>query len=48
MLPLLSDEDVPRSITDGLCQHFPGVDVLRVQDVGLGNTPDSIIRVRPL
>ena len=43
MLPLLSDEDVPRSITDGLRQHFPGVDVLRVQDVGLGNTPDPII-----
>ena len=43
MLPLLSDEDVPRSITDGLRQHFPGVDVLRVQDVGLGNTADSII-----
>jgi Domain of unknown function (DUF5615) len=43
MLPLLSDEDVPRSITDGLRQHFPGVDVLRVQDLGLGNTPDPII-----
>jgi Domain of unknown function (DUF5615) len=43
MLPLLSDEDVPRSITEGLRQHFPGVDVLRVQEVGLGNTPDSTI-----
>ena len=43
MLPLLSDEDVHRSITDGLRQYFPSVDVLRVQDVGLGNTPDPII-----
>lgn len=43
MLPLLSDEDVPGPITDGLRQHFPQIDVVRVQDIGLMNTPDAII-----
>jgi hypothetical protein len=35
MLPLLSDEDVPRSITDGLGQHFPELGTLaRAGDPG--------------
>jgi hypothetical protein len=33
MLPLLCDEDVPKSITDGLRQYFPGVDVVRAHGV---------------
>jgi predicted nuclease of predicted toxin-antitoxin system len=43
MLPLLSDEDVPGAIVDALRQLFPGIDVVRVQDIGLMRTPDPII-----
>jgi hypothetical protein len=43
MLPLLSDEDVPAAITEGLRQHFPDVDVVRVQEIGLMNAPDPTI-----
>lgn len=46
MLPLLSDEDVPEAITDGLRQHFPGLDVVRVQEIGLMHTADPIILER--
>jgi hypothetical protein len=46
MLRLLSDEDVPRAVTDGLRQHFTGIDVVRVQEVGLMNTADPIILER--
>jgi len=46
MLPLLSDEDVPEAITDGLRQHYPGIDVMRVQEIGLLHTPDPIILER--
>ncbi len=43
MLPLLSDEDVPGPVIDGLRQHFPTIDVMRVQEVGLMYTPDAVI-----
>jgi hypothetical protein len=43
MLPLLSDEDVPRGIVDGLRRSVPGIDVVRVQEVGLMHTPDPDI-----
>ena len=42
-LRLLSDEDVPRSIVRGLRKRHPALDVVRVQEVGLMNTPDSEI-----
>lgn len=43
VLRLLIDEDVHGGIVAGLRQRQPGLDVARVQDVGLGHTPDSII-----
>lgn len=43
MLPLLSDEDLQGAIVAGLLLHFPGIDLVRVQDVGLMQTSDSII-----
>ena len=43
MLPLLSDEDVPRGIVDGLRRSVSGIDVVRVQEVGLMHTPDPDI-----
>jgi Domain of unknown function (DUF5615) len=41
MLRLLSDEDVPASIALGLRKRHPGLDVLRVQQVGLRTKPNS-------
>jgi Domain of unknown function (DUF5615) len=46
MLPLLSDEDVHGAITAGLRQHFVGLDVVRVQEIGLLHAPDPIILER--
>ena len=43
MLPLLSDEDLQGAIVAGLLLHFPAIDLVRVQDVGLMQTPDPII-----
>ncbi len=43
MLPLLSDEDVPGAIVDGLRRSVPGIDLLRTQEVGLMHTPDPDI-----
>jgi hypothetical protein len=43
MLPLLSDEDLQGAIVDGLLLHFPGIDLVRVQDVGLTHTIDAVI-----
>src|SRR5262245_7249469 len=43
MLPLLSDEDLQGAIVAGLVLHFPGLDLVRVQDVGLMQTPDPVI-----
>lgn len=39
MIKLYMDEHVQRAVTDGL--RLRGVDVLRVQDDGRSNTPDS-------
>ena len=39
-LRLLSDEDVPGSIVRELRKRHPELDVVRVQEVGLMNTPD--------
>jgi hypothetical protein len=46
MLPLLSDEDVYEAITAGLRQHFVGIDVVRVQEIGLMHTPDPVLLER--
>jgi hypothetical protein len=43
MLPLLTDEDLQGAIVAGLLQHFPAIDLVRVQDVGLMHTPDPLI-----
>jgi hypothetical protein len=42
-LRLLSDEDVPGSIVRGLRSRHPGLDIVRVQEVGLMQTPDPDI-----
>jgi hypothetical protein len=43
MLPLASDEDVHGDIIRGLRRREPGLDLVRVQDVGLAHTPDPDI-----
>ena len=43
MLRLLTDEDVHGDIMKGLLRRQPTLDLLRVQDVGLRQSPDSII-----
>ena len=43
MLPLLSDEDVRGAIVTGLRRRASGIDLVRVQDVGLSHTPDPLI-----
>jgi hypothetical protein len=40
MLRLASDEDVHGDIVQGLRRDAPDLDLVRVQDVGLGHTPD--------
>ena len=43
MLRLVSDEDVHGRILRGLQRREPGLDLVRVQDVGLAHTPDPDI-----
>jgi hypothetical protein len=43
MLPVLSDEDVQGAIITGLLLHFPAIDLVRAQDIGLMQTPDPVI-----
>jgi hypothetical protein len=43
MLPLLSDEDLRGAIVAGLRLHFPAIDLVRVQDVGLTQAPDPLV-----
>src|SRR5437870_235369 len=40
MLRLLSDEDIPGAIVRGLRQRQASIDIVRVQEVALMNTPD--------
>jgi hypothetical protein len=40
---LLADENFSNDILRGLLRQAPEIDVIRVQDVGLSNTPDPII-----
>ena len=43
MLQLVSDEQVHGDIIRGLLRREPGLDLKRAQDVGLQQTPDSLI-----
>jgi predicted nuclease of predicted toxin-antitoxin system len=43
MLRLVSDEDVHGDLIDELRRHEPGIDLVRVQDIGLDHTPDPLI-----
>ena len=40
MIKLLSDEDYNNDILRGVLRRLPGVDIVRVQDVGLMNVHD--------
>jgi hypothetical protein len=43
MLRLASDENFNGAVVRGLFRRQPGLDLIRVQDVGLRQTPDSDI-----
>mgnify|MGYP001588632836 CR=1 FL=1 len=43
MLRLLTDENLDGNITRGLVRRLPGVDLVRVQDVGLSGVDDPEI-----
>ncbi|WP_425613937.1 DUF5615 family PIN-like protein [Anatilimnocola sp. NA78] len=43
MLRLLSDENLNGDIVRGLMRLYPDLPCVRVQDVGLMNTPDELI-----
>jgi Domain of unknown function (DUF5615) len=43
MLRFLTDEDFDGRLTRGLLARVPGLDLIRVQDVGLMHTPDADI-----
>jgi hypothetical protein len=43
MLALLADENFDGAIVDGLRRREPGLDIVRVQDVGLRTRPDREI-----
>jgi hypothetical protein len=43
MLRLVSDENFVGNIDRGLLRRHPGLDLVRVQDVGLTETPDREI-----
>ena len=43
MLRLASDADVYGDVARGLRRREPGLDVVRVQDVGLGTAEDAVI-----
>ena len=43
MPSFLSDEDLHGPIVDGLRLHYPGVDVVRAVEVGLGGLADDLL-----
>jgi len=43
MLRLAVDENLREAIVAGLRRRLRGADLVRVQDVGLGSTPDPVI-----
>ena len=46
MIKFLTDEDYNNVILSGVLLRLPGLDIIRVQDVGLMNTHDSIVLAR--
>ncbi len=43
MIKLLTDENFDGDILRGMLRRMPDLDVMRVQDIGLSQTPDPII-----
>jgi hypothetical protein len=43
VVPLLADENLNNVIVRGLLRRAPGLDVVRVQDVGLGGADDPTV-----
>jgi hypothetical protein len=43
LIKLLTDENFDGDILRGLVRRMPDLDVVRVQDVGLAQTPDPVI-----
>lgn len=43
MLRLLADENFNNNIVRGMVRRAPGLDLVRVQDVGLSGAPDPLI-----
>ena len=43
MLRLLTDEDFDRDIVRAVLRRFPGLDLVRVQEVGLMTSPDPLV-----
>jgi hypothetical protein len=43
VIKLVADENFHGAILRGLLRHMPDLDVVRVQDVGLAQTPDPVI-----
>ena len=43
MLRLVADENFNRDIVRGLLRRLPGIDVVRVQEVGLGGEDDPMV-----
>jgi len=43
MIKFLTDEDYNNIILRGVLRRLPGLDIVRVQDVGLMNVHDSIV-----
>ena len=44
MLRLVTDEDFNRRVLDGLLARQPGLDIVRMQDVGLSGAGDPDVR----
>jgi hypothetical protein len=42
-LGFLTDEDFHGRILGGLLHHMPGLDIVRVQDIGLAGEPDDVV-----
>jgi hypothetical protein len=43
MISLLADENLDANIVRGVLRRFPGVDIVRVQDVGLTGADDPAV-----
>jgi predicted nuclease of predicted toxin-antitoxin system len=43
VIKLVADENFHGAILRGLIRRMPGLDLVRVQDIGLAQTPDPVI-----